>query len=75
MPRYSLELDMQDARLCPFAIHTELNRPHDGVKGRASCVFRKAGVGESAGCFDRLSNHLKLGVGERRHDRPSEHSG
>ena len=72
MTRYSLELDLQDSRLRPFAVHTELNRSHDRVKGRASCVCRKAGVVESARCFDSLSNHLKLGVGERCHVMPEE---
>src|SRR5256884_245067 len=46
-----------------------LARGHDGVKGRASCVCPKAGV-ESPCRFDRLSNHLHLGIGERRHVVP-----
>src|SRR5207245_11721917 len=41
--------------------------PHDGVKGRASCVCPKAGVVESPCRFDRLSNHLHLRTGEQRH--------
>jgi len=72
MTRYSLELDLQDPRLRPFAVHTELNRPHYGVKDRASRVCGEAGVVESAGCLDSLSNHLKLGVGERHHVMPEE---
>jgi hypothetical protein len=67
---YSLELNLQDAWLRPFAVHAESDRTHDGVKGHASRVCRKAGVVESAGGFDSLSNDLKLGVGERCHAMP-----
>jgi hypothetical protein len=63
MAGYSLELNLQDAWLLPFAVYAESDRTHDGVKGRASCVCPKAGVVESAGRFDSLSNDLKLGVG------------
>jgi len=63
MASYSLELDLQDPWFRPFTVHAELDRAHDGVKGRASCVCPKAGVVESPCRFDRLSNHLHLGIG------------
>src|SRR5437879_6043116 len=69
MASYSLELDLQDPWFRPFTVHAELDRAHDGVKGRASCVCPKAGVVESPCRFDRLSNegpkrvrHPKAGV-------------
>src|SRR6267142_1241577 len=70
MASYSLELDLQDPWLRPLTVHAELDRAHDGVKGRASSVCSKAGVVESPCRFDRLSNHLHLGIGERRHVVP-----
>src|SRR5437762_14342284 len=70
MASYSLELDLQDPWFRPFTVHAELDRAHDGVKGRASCACPKAGIVESPCRFDRLSNHLHLGIGERRHIVP-----
>jgi hypothetical protein len=67
MAGYSLELDLQDPWLCPFAFYPKPDIAHHGVKGRASSVRRKACVVEAAGRSDSLSNHLHLGVGERRH--------
>src|SRR5438128_1492934 len=59
MARYSLELDLQDPWLCPFAIYAKPDS--------ASCVRREACVVEATGGFDSLSHHLHLGVGEWRH--------
>jgi hypothetical protein len=72
MAGYSLELNLQDPWLRPFAVYAKSDQTHDGVKGRASRVCPKAGVVESAGRFDSLSNDLRLGIGERRHVMPEE---
>jgi len=67
MAGYSLELDLQDSRLRPFAVYAKSEITHDGVKFGASCVCRKACVVEATGRFDSLSNHLHLSVGKGRH--------
>ena len=45
---YSLELNLQDAWLRPFAVCAKLDRTHDRVEGRGSCVPREAGTSVSA---------------------------
>jgi hypothetical protein len=72
MSGYAPKLNLQDARMRPFPVLAELDVAHDGVKGRAPCVRRKAGVIETTGHFDSLSNHLHLGISERRHIVPEE---
>src|SRR5262249_17293511 len=62
-----LELDLQHARLRPFALGAEFHVADHGLEGAGADVVAELGIIEALGPFDRLRQHLQLGVAPRRH--------
>src|SRR5580704_8627454 len=66
MPFDVVKLDLQHARLGPFAIGTELNVANHRVEGVRPEIVRDFRLIGAPGFANGLTNDLKIGIGEGR---------